>query len=194
MYRKLILGILLAVASSATYYVVFSGGANVITNAVQNDVTPSYNTPTIEMLTGIYSCTKDRGCLGTTTLTLKDDNSVEMITTMIRPRGVSEGLELEESNIPSEGVVVPTTNEQTAISSEDLITVNEEETTIERGSWDLGSNNILIVTLTESGTSTYERYHKFIAQKVSTSTIQKITFTKDIFPSFQKPIFTREEY
>ena len=190
MYRKLILGILLVVASSATYYVVFSGGANVITSALRNDVTPSYNTPTVEM---IYSCTKSQGCLGTTTLTLKDDNTLEILSSIVKPVVISEGLELEESKASAEGG--QEAGQSGYVSSEGSeVTSLAESLLLERGSWELGTNNILIMTITESGTSTYERYHKLVAQKVSTSTIQKITFAKELFPSLHKPIFTRLEY
>lgn len=188
MYRKLILGILLSVSLSATYYVVFSGGGNVLSSAITNDVTPSYNTPTIEMISGIYSCSKQSGCLATSTLTLKDDNTAEMITS------------------PLKSVVMVTTpgSEEVSTSATDSVDYsNTQETetttlvredTLEKGTWDLGANNILIINLTDSGTSTYDRVHKMIAQRVSTSTIQKITFAKDLFPFFAKPIFTREEY
>lgn len=193
MYRKLILGILLAVASSATYYVVFSGGANVITNAVRNDVTPSYNTPTVEMMSGIYSCTKLQGCLATTTLTLKDDNTAEMVSS-VAESPVSGGAEFGENKVGEQPTSEAEVNSYTASAEENSDLTSVGKVLLERGSWELGTNNILIVTLTESGTSTYERYHKFIAQNVSTSTIQKITFPKDLFPSLAKPVFIRLEY
>lgn len=194
MYRKLILGILLAVASSATYYVVFSGGANVITNAVRNDVTPSYNTPTVEMMSGIYSCTKLQGCLATTTLTLKDDNTAEMVSSVAESSVVGGGVESGESKVGEQPTQETEVNSYATITEDSSGLPLAGTVLLERGSWELGTNNILIVTLTESGTSTYERYHKFIAQNVSTSTIQKITFPKDLFPSLVKPVFIRLEY
>lgn len=198
MYRKLILGILLLVSSSATYYVVFSGGSNVITGAIKNDVTPSYNTPTVDMLSGIYTCDKSSGCLGPITLTLKDDNTVEMVTplNLINNEGKEVSVDMSAPQTVDEKTETVTVTEANESTGDFLLgdSSDDDGFLLERGSWDIGTNNILIVSLTETGTSTYDRYHKFIAQKVSTSTIQKISFPKEFFPGFNKPSFMRQEY
>jgi hypothetical protein len=229
MYRKMILGILLAVSLSASYYVVFSGGGTVITGAISSDVTPSYNTPTVDQLAGVYSCTPKTGCVSTSTLALKDDSSVEFFT-FLGDKSSSENTDTQ-NEIAATGEqqpLLPITSDtetttdvassapsgDTASDSQSNTPVEEDtksvsgidhstdidlnalasmSSQIEKGTWELGSNNILIITLTDNATTTYDVPHKLVVQKVSTSTIQKILYNKDFFPTLHKPIFNRQD-
>jgi hypothetical protein len=185
MYKYLVIGVTVSIIFGAGYYLRTSGGAALIGDAYAQDAHASLNPTNIEAIPGVYFCDPSSGCLSTSTLFLKDDNTLDMIITST-----------SSSVIANEEVSVSEEQENTSIGEE-----NGQEstnlnlvTTTEKGTWDIGNSNILIIALTGSATTTYDVAKKIIIQHVSTSTLSRFSFSRPQYPTFKRPVFLKQQY
>lgn len=64
---------------------------------------------------------------------------------------------------------------------------------IDKGTWTLGVQNMLVLTFNEYGTSTYNIPQKLVVKDVGISTLSKISFTKTNYTNMTNPVFTKQE-
>lgn len=242
MYKYLIIGVTLIILYGSGYYIWRSGGGELIRNAYATDVTTNLNPPTTETISGIYSCDIKTGCSHKYTLFLKEDMTVELLSSLVHEKvdtkeiyaeeEVAQTIERNSIIVNSSDSAVVTNNESSAsleeVASSSLIsidTTNATTTAVEfatttenipkeqpskpiesladivndqplgnivKGSWGLGHNNILIITLTEQGTTTFEIPQKLIIKKIESSVLSRIDFNKTDYKDMIKPAFVRE--
>ncbi len=231
MYKYLIIGIACMVIIGSGYYMWRSGGGELIRNAYSVDAQSNLNPPTVESVTGIYTCTKKTGCNNKYTILLKEDQTFQMLASYdneieIVPTEEIVGGEQEERNsivvndtltpntseteVLSTGgdtVVIATNTEMSADIVSDNININEtsenESSTfesldplsdIESGKWGLGRGNILILTVTEQGTTTLDNPKKLIIGKIGASILSSISYNRSQYKDMIKPTFIRQNY
>lgn len=64
---------------------------------------------------------------------------------------------------------------------------------IDRGTWDVVIQNMLVITLITQGTTTYDTPQKIVIKNVDPMRLSKISFTKTIYPNMVQPTFIRQE-
>ncbi len=107
---------------------------------------------------------------------------------------ISTTTEITNTNI----VIIPPSDfgNSSENNTEQKYTLNlvpESASIIEKGTWDIDVQNILVVTINEHGTSTYEVPQKIIILDVGTNTLSRINFTKNNYINMIKPVFIRQE-
>lgn len=65
--------------------------------------------------------------------------------------------------------------------------------TVEKGDWSLGVMNLLVITFTETGSSTYDIPQKIVVKSVGASLLSKISYTKSNYKDMVKPVFIKQE-
>lgn len=243
MYKALIIGIALMVTCGSGYYIIKSGGGEMIANALTNDTPPNAEPPTIEGVTGVYICDTGSGCTKRYVLVLKEDQTLEMssLADVVENADSDKGEESADSEKPIErnSIIVNTTEapalditldastsstdtltttsstqdvlqsnndtEVSIISSDTTITeqsaslaVLEELnsvplSTIEKGNWTIGVQNMLVINLLEVGTTTYNVPQKLVVKNVGASTLSKISYTKANYKNMIKPVFVKQD-
>lgn len=63
---------------------------------------------------------------------------------------------------------------------------------VKKGTWDFGNGNILIVSITEQGTTTLESPQKFIIKQVRASLLSGISYNKLVYKDMIKPVFIKQ--
>lgn len=175
MYKYLIIGIALMFFSAGAYYINSAGGG-LISDIVAGNITSEANlTPlNIEKIPGIYVCNTSTTCKNKYTLSLKNDKTLELTRTL-----------LTTNNNPKKN--------QTDSDAIDTTTLNGALLTSEQGTWDLGVQNMLVMTLTGSGETSYTIPQKIIIKNVRNTTLSKISYTKNNYKDMISPIFIRTE-
>jgi hypothetical protein len=199
MYKYLVVGVTVIIILGAGYYLRTSGGATLIGDAYAQDAHTSLNPTSIEAIPGVYFCDNSSGCVSTSTLVLKDDNTLDMTTVstssseisiISEPTTEEVQEEIQDEDVQPVNSVSATPEEE----SSEKISFTEIVTTTEKGTWDIGNNNILIIALTGSATTTYDVAKKIIIQHVSTSTLSRFSFNRIQYPSFKRPVFLKQQY
>jgi hypothetical protein len=188
MYKYLVVGVTVSIIFGAGYYLRTSGGAELIGDAYAQDAYTSLNPTSIEAIPGVYFCDTRSGCVSTSTLVLKDDNTLDMLTIATSSYAVDD-----ETRGTLERFEHLTASEDTN-SQEGLFLSEGFSTIVEKGTWDVGNNNMLIIALTGSATTTYDVAKKIVIQHVSTSTLSRFTFNRLQHPTFRRPIFLKQQY
>ena len=62
----------------------------------------------------------------------------------------------------------------------------------EQGTWVLGNGGILIITIIGTEAVTYDVPKKIIVGRVSTTTLERLSFNKSLYPFLKKPIFIKQ--
>ncbi len=246
MYKNLIIGLTIIIVWGAGYYIMKSGGGELIRNAYSTDAETNLNPPTHESVAGIYSCDDKSGCAIKYTILLKEDQTLELLSSTKNDEDVflpesdennsqieskseeSDTKQVERSSIiinesipqmPDSGIVEnpsiessDTSSSTVALNSDEVkdeimqqeystsvTSLNEGEDPnvsdmITKGTWGLTSNNILILTLTEQGTTTFEVPRKLIVKKVGASLLSRIDYNKNHYKDMVKPVFVRQHY
>jgi len=107
----------------------------------------------------------------------------------------------DEPSTPESNVAVLTatpTDENT--TSAELSNLFSPDTTnlgstsvIDKGNWSLAVQNMLVVTLKEQGTTTYDVPQKLVVKNVGASTLSRISYTKSVYSDMINPTFVKQE-
>lgn len=123
---------------------------------------------------GVYTCHTAATCKNTYILVLKGDKTFELtkkITTVVQ----------EETNTESE-ILATNSNPNEEISND-----------TEKGNWDIGVQNMLILTITGKGLDNYDVPQKIVAKNVTQKTLSRISYTKNNYKDMTNPIFIKQE-
>jgi hypothetical protein len=85
-------------------------------------------------------------------------------------------------------------NEQRSDTIQNLFAAIQEknpESTLEKGTWDLDVQNMLVIKIETSATSTLEVPRKFVIKSVDTKTLSNINYTKKVYISMRDPVFKK---
>lgn len=85
-------------------------------------------------------------------------------------------------------------NEQRSDTIQNLFAAIQEknpESTLEKGTWDLDVQNMLVIKIETSATSTLEVPRKFVIKSVDTKTLSNINYTKKVYTSMRDPVFKK---
>lgn len=177
MYKYLIITIALMFTVAGGYYIDQAGGGimgNILTgNITTQDTLIPVN---IDDIPGEYVCKTVSACNNKYTLILKNDRTAELIK--------SSKVTHENSSTTETGAWEETPSD----APTDEVTNNTE-----KGQWDLGVKNMLIVTLTEKGENTYTVPQKIVIKSIGTKTLSKISYTKNNYKDMHNPIFFKQE-
>jgi hypothetical protein len=171
MYKFLIIIIALMFAGAGGYYVNSAGGG-IISDIVAGNVTTQETLIPVntDEIPGIYVCNTVSTCKNKYTLLLKSDKTVEL----------TQNTEKVENETKDESTETDTVEKLTG-------------TNVEKGNWDIGVQNMLVITLTEQGEEIYEVPQKIIVKNVRNTTLSKISYTKNNYKDMTNPIFIRQE-
>lgn len=93
--------------------------------------------------------------------------------------------------------IIPSNDDNNEISSQLISTfeLNKDSIfTIEKGTWDLDMQNILIINIKERGTSTYQVPQKIVVKNIDESgTFSKISYTKSNYENMVNPTFVKQQ-
>lgn len=87
----------------------------------------------------------------------------------------------------------PTSQVLSNVTSLEELPNNGSPSIVEKGTWDLGVQNMLVITLTEYGTTTYEVPQKLVIKNVEGNTLSKISYTKINYKDMVTPVFIKQE-
>lgn len=116
MYKHLIVGLTLIILWGSGYYIVNSGGGELIKNALFSNSQTGMSAPTEETVAGIYSCYAKTGCASKYTILLKEDQTA-MLVASADAINVHEGdvdLEMLASLENEVGIEVASTSDNAA--------------------------------------------------------------------------------
>lgn len=87
--------------------------------------------------------------------------------------------------------------ETTVADVDNLFPSNENEDTtdlhVEKGTWDVAVQNMLVVTLYETGSTTYPVPQKIVVKNVTDNSLSKLSYTKSNFTDMVDPVFIRQQ-
>lgn len=141
----------------------------------------------------------DSTIVSTSTETIISNELLSTSTETIAPNSTASST---DGNTPIE-TTAPTSTE--TVSSQKINVASEETAKnintltdnllaiIEKGNWDLGVQNMLIITIKEYGTSTYEIPQKIVVQNVQPTILSKISYTKSIYKDMINPVFIKQD-
>lgn len=93
--------------------------------------------------------------------------------------------------------IIPSNDDNTEISSQLVSTFGLDKNsifTIEKGTWDLDIQNILVINIKERGTSTYQVPQKIVVKNIDESgTFSKISYTKSNYENMINPTFVKQQ-
>lgn len=146
------------------YYVNVAGGG-MISNIITGNISTQETLLPLnkEQIPGIYICNTTATCTQKYTLLLKEDSTAELKKTQ---------------------------NYNENQTAENIETVENEH--IEKGIWDIGVQNMLIITLTEKDDILYEKKQKIVIKNVKEKTLSKISYTKNNYKDIHTMIFIKK--
>ena len=168
MYKYLIIGIALIFTLSGVYYINQAGGGELISKVISGNTPTNEIPPSLESVSGTYICSTKSGCTKNYELTLKNDQTAEMV-------------QIDNSNNSS-------TNNNQLDSSSSNIQQNED-----KGTWDLDVQNMLVVSFNGHGDTEYSSPQKLIIKNVGSTALFGIHYTKANYKDMVKPIFVKQE-
>lgn len=168
MYKFLIISTAFMFIVAGGYYVNVAGGGIMGDIITGNITTQETLIPlVIEDIPGTYLCNTSSTCKNKYTLILKNDKTAELKRTTSLTATNVEGD--DESN-----------NENTLTSTE-------------VGTWDIGVQNLLVVTLIQQEDTIYAIPQKIVIKNVKAKTLSKISYTKAHYKDMNNPIFIKQE-
>ncbi len=69
----------------------------------------------------------------------------------------------------------------------------EENPNTDKGTWDFGVQNMLVITFNEHGTSTYNIPQKVVIKNVNNDSLSRMNYTKSIYEDMINPVFIKQE-
>jgi hypothetical protein len=66
-----------------------------------------------------------------------------------------------------------------------------EPITIEKGTWDITVQNMIVINFTEQGTTTYAIPRKLVVKSTTGKRLSKINYTKSIYKEMKDPVFVK---
>lgn len=236
MYKYLIVGVALLFLVSGGYYINKAGGGDLLASAFSKPPQSNLPPPTLESVTGVYTCDTSSGCNNKFVLLLRDDQTAEMIqllntdessetadkvanddtviertsisteTPSLEENTMADTKSLEQSTPPvNETTTEPFPNNETPLQNEDIelqpldknispeIVDTRPSSTTEKGNWDIGVQNMLVITFTEQGTTTYDVPQKLVIKNVEASILSKIHYTKSLYQEMKDPVFVKQD-
>lgn len=175
MYKYLIITIALMFTAAGGYYIDQAGGG-IMGNIIIGNITTQETLVPInpDDMLGVYTCHTTATCKNTYILILKEDRTFELTKkiTTVTP---------EETNTANE--IMRTNNDQDEEIPNDT----------EKGNWDIGVQNMLILTITGKGLDNYDVPQKIVAKNVTQKTLSRISYTKNNYKDMTNPIFIKQE-
>jgi hypothetical protein len=147
-------------------------GGGIMGNIIMGNITTQETlTPlNVEDIPGTYVCNTSATCKNKYTLLLKSDKSAELtreVTTIKKTSDIVSGQTANEG--PSDNTISST----------------------EIGNWDLGVQNMLVITITGKEESVYDIPQKIVIKNVKNKTLSKISYTKSNYKDMSSPIFIK---
>ena len=143
--------------------------------------------------------------IGSSTDTFTESSSSTLTTETTTPATIdSDKSTIHENTDNSESKNPANTYEDEPYSTENseqrtdtirnLFAVIQEknpESTLEKGTWDLDIQNMLVIKIETSATSTLEVPRKFVIKSVDAKTLSNINYTKKVYTSMRDPVFKK---
>ena len=172
MYKFLIIIVAVMFIAAGGYYVDVAGGG-IVGNIVMGNITTQDTLIPLspDDIPGTYVCNTSATCKHKYSLVIKNDKTIELIR------------ELSAA----------TSSQNTPDTNQDNNEASNVDTTTEIGNWDLGVQNMLVITITGQGELVYDIPQKIVIKKVTAKTLSKISYTKNNYKDIISPIFIKQE-
>ena len=215
-YRYLIIGMAVMFSASGYYYINQAGGADIIIGAISGDKKINTMPLNVENVVGVYACDVNSGCNGDYILLLKNDKSAEMLHTLFTEdiKDKNNNSILIDTKIQKYSSDISTTDEE-GVSNNDTqnnVTSSQDDSSklsslnslselsnsdsgdniLDKGDWDMGVQNMLIINFKENNNDAYKIPQKVVIKQVDGNILSKISYTKTTYKDMLKPVFVRQ--
>lgn len=187
MYKYMIIAIALMFITAGGYYVNNAGGG-IMGNIITGNITSqeSLIPVNIDEIPGLYTCFTASTCKNRYTLLLRSDKSAELI------RVQKETIEKKDTKEINDEVITDTSDEERLINK-DTATDESFASTTEKGNWDIGVQNMLVITLLTEDEINYAVPQKIVIKNVGIKTLSRISYTRKNYTDMNNPIFIKQD-